>query len=173
MRLFSFVGGLVDRLCVIAGAFIGSQFPQFIQQYTQRLAGYVEALEKVVNELHRIASLSHKTLEQYIQKFRDSQDIDFIHQGDFMQETVVRWQEFYQILSELTQAPTVLKLYYFFKDLQLDIAKSTLACFQPGFSLTLEGVGYAAIGMILGWCFYQLALQLIALGYSRALQIFK
>ncbi len=173
MKIFSLIGSLLDRLCVVAGAFIGSQIPQFMQQYTQRLAGHVEALQKLINQLREIATLSHKTLEQYIQKFKDSSDQDFIHQADFMQGILTRWQDLHQALDHLTQSSMWLRPYYFLKDLQPEIAHSTFASFQAGFNLTFEGLCYAGVGMVVGWAFYQLISKFIAFGYTRALAIFK
>lgn len=173
MKIFSFINNLLDRLFVVAGAFLGSQIPQFIQQYTQRLAGNVDALQKLLTQLRNIALFSSKSLEQYIQKFRDSSDPDFISQADFMQGILMRWQDLHQTLDHLTQSSIWLRPYYFLKDLQPDVAHSTLESFQPGLSLTIEGLCYAGVGMILGWAFYQLISKSIAFGYTHALAIFK
>jgi len=173
MKIFSFFGSLLDRLCVVAGAFVGSQIPQFMQQYTQRLAGHVEALQKLIGQLRQIASLSNRSLEQYIQKFKDSSDPDFIHQADFMQGIISRWEELQQALNHLTQSSAWLRPYYFLKDLQPDIAHSTFASYQPGFLLTIEGLCYAGTGMILGWAFYQIVSKCIVFGYTRARALFK
>lgn len=173
MSIFSFVGSIIDRLCVVAGAFIGSQIPQFMQQYTQRLAGHVEALQKLIGQLNHIASLSQKTLEQYIHKFIQSGDPDFMKQGDFMQGILNRWQELHQALSHLNQSSLWTRPYYFIKDLQPDIAHSTLASFQPGLSLTLEGLCYAGAGMLIGWMIYQIASKIISFGVTRALAVFQ
>ncbi len=108
MRVFSFLGNLIDRLFVVAGAFIGSQIPQFMQQYTQRLAGNVDALQKLINQLRQIAFFSKKNLEQYIQKFRENLDPDVTQQGDFMQGIVTRWQELHQYLEQLTQSSALI-----------------------------------------------------------------
>lgn len=173
MPIFSFIGSLLDRLCVVAGAFIGSQIPQFMQQYTQRLAGHVEALHKLITQLTQIASLSQKNLPQYIQKFKASGDPDFIQQGDFMQGILNRWQELHHALDHLTQSPIWFRPYYFLKEIQPDIAHSTLSSFQPGLSLTIEGLCYAGAGMIVGWAFYQIVSKFLAFGWTRALAIFK
>ena len=173
MKVFSLLGSLIDRLCVVAGAFVGSQIPQFMQQYTQRLAGHVEALQKLLNQLRQIASLSNKSLEQYIQKFKDNTDPDFIQQGDFMQGILSRWEELQQTLNHLTQSSIWLRPYYFLKDLQPDIAHSTLDSYQPGLSLTVEGLCYAGAGMIIGWIFYQIISKCITCGYTSARNLFK
>lgn len=173
MKFFSFIGSLIDRLCVVFGAFIGSQIPMFMQQYIQRLAGHVDALQKLINQLHQIASISQKNLNQYIQKFIESSDPDFNRQGDFMQGIVVRLQELQLALEHITQNPFWLRPYYFLKDLQPDIARSTLDSFQPGFNLTIEGLCYAGGGMIFGWAFYQIISKSLTFGYHRAQSIFK
>lgn len=173
MKILSFIGSLIDRLSVVVGAFVGSQIPQFMQQYTQRLAGHVEALQKLINQLQQIASFSHKTLNQYIQKFRESTDPDFTRQGDFMQGIITRWEELNQTLEHLTQSPFWLRPYYFLKDFQPDIARSTFDSYQPGFNLTIEGLCYAGAGMILGWALFQMISKIIAFGYTRAQSFFK
>lgn len=173
MKIFLFLGNLFDRLCIVIGAFLGSQIPSFIQQYTQRLAGHVEALQKLVTQMHQIALLSHKSLEQYIQKFQNSTDPDFTQQGEFMQGILIRWQELSQTLEHLTQSPFWLHYYYFIKDIQIDIAQSTFASFQPSLNLTIEGLCFAMIGMILGWTIYQIISKCIVFGYKRVQVTFK
>lgn len=173
MKIFSFIGSLLDRLCVVAGAFIGSQIPQFMQQYTQRLAGHVDALQKLLTQLRGIASFSNKSLEQYIQKFKNSTDSDFLNQADFMQGILTRWQDLHQTLDHLTQSSIWLRSYYFLKDMKPDIAYSTFESFQLGLSFTIEGLCYAGIGMILGWSFYQAISKCISFGYTHAPVIFK
>ena len=155
MRLLLSLGSILDRLCIVAGAFFGSQIPQFMQQYSQRLAGHVSELQKLIDQLRQAASLSHKTLDQYILKFLSSADPDFAHQGQFMQGIVHRWEELNQALVHLSQSSAWQRPLIFFKDLQLDIAQSTLAAFQPGINLNLEGMCYAGLGVFLGWLFYQ------------------
>ncbi|MFI0434557.1 MAG: DUF2937 family protein [Parachlamydiaceae bacterium] len=173
MKIFSLIGNLFDRLFVVAGACIGSQIPQFMHQYIERLAGHVDALKKLINQLDQIAAGSNKHLDQYIQKFKESIDIDFNRQGDFLQGIVDRWQELNKTLEQMTQSPFWQRPYYFFKDFQADIAHSTFDSFQPGFNLTIEGGCYALVGMLIGWSFYQTIIQLFALGYSTIQSFFK
>lgn len=173
MKIFSFIGSLIDRLSIVAGAFIGSQVPQFMQQYTQRLAGHVDSLQKLLNQLHQMASFSQKTLNQYIQKFKDSADPDFMRQGDFMQGIVTRWEGLHQALEHLMKSPFWLRPYYFVKDLQPDIARATFDSYQPGFNLTIEGLCYAGGGMILGWALFRMISKIMSFGYRRAQSLFK
>lgn len=149
------IGSLIDRLFVVAGAFIGSQLPSFIQQYTQRLSGHVEELSRMVNTLRQAAAQSDKTLEQYIAKFISSSDPDFSKQGEFMQSMVVRWQELSISLRQLNETTLWNKSLVFFKGWSSDIVKATFASFQPSLSLTVEGFAYTAIGFFIGYLAYR------------------
>lgn len=173
MKLLSPIGNLIDRLCVVAGAFIGSQIPLFMQQYTQRLAGHVEELNRLLNQMRQVAFHSNKTLEQYIQKFISSSDPDFVHQGEFMQGILLRWEEFNHAFYQLSKSSLWDRPYVFLKEIQYDIAASTLASFQPGISLNLEGFCYAGIGIVLGWAFYHMISKCILFGCSRVKAILK
>lgn len=142
---------LCDRVMAVAGAFLGSQVPQFLQLYTQRLSGYVDALQTLIEQLKQIAATSHKSIEQYVLKFQESGDADFSGQASFMQHIFTRHSELKQTLTHLTEGPAWLKPYYFIKEFQPAIAKSTLESFEWGVNFTLEGLAYALAGMLLGW----------------------
>ena len=165
MRLFLSVGSILDRLCIVAGAFFGSQCPPFMQQYTQRLAGHVAELQQLLDQLRQAAALSHKTLDQYILKFISSTDPDFAQQGKFMQGIFHRWEELNQALVHLNQSSVWMRPYAFFRDIQTDIVQSTMSVFQPGMNLSLEGLCYAGMGMFFGWVSFRLVSKVIrALG---------
>lgn len=173
MKLFPSFSSLIDRLCVIAGAFMGSQIPEFMQQYTQRLAGHVDELQRLLNQMIQMAAYSNKTLEQYIYKFTSNSDPDFVHQGEFIQGIFSRWEELNRALLHLTQSSIVFRPYVFLKGLQYDIAQSTFTSFQPGINLSLEGLCYAGAGALMGWCFYQMISASISKGYTRVSTVFK
>lgn len=173
MKLLFSLGSLVDRLCVVVGAFLGSQIPEFMHQYTQRLAGHVDELQRLLNQMRQVAFYSNKTLEEYISKFTSSSDSDFVHQGQFMQGMVSRWEELHQALFQIMHSSMWGRPYAFWKGFQSDIAHSTLASFQPGINLSLEGLCYAGIGILIGWASYQMTAKCIKFGCTRTLAIFK
>lgn len=155
MRLLFSIGSLLDRLCLVAGAFVGSQIPPFMQQYSQRLAGHVSELHHMLEKLQSVAALSNKTLEQYIHKFLSSSDPDFVNQGHYMQGVVQRWQDLHDAATNLAQSSLWGRPFVFLKNLQPDIANSALADFQPALNLSIEGICYAGVGMMLGWICFQ------------------
>ena len=167
------IKNIFDRLSVVIGAFVGSQIPQFMQQYTQRLAGYVDALQTLLNQLRQFAFTSHKTLEQYVLKFKESGDSDFSQQADFMQYILAKHQDLQQTVEHLTQGPIWLRPYYFLRDFQSDIAHSTFYSFEFGFNFTLEGLCYAIGGMLFGWLFYHGLLRCLSTGYQKVVSSFR
>ena len=171
--MIRFLGSLIDRLFVVLGAFIGSQIPEFMNQYTQRLAGHVNELNRLVDNLQKIAGFSDKSLDQYIHKFITSTDPDFSRQGEFMQGVVTRWHELTFSLQALRESTMWNRPYVFISHLNADIANSTLRAFSPGFTLTIEGLCYAGAGLLIGYLFYQSISKLLQVGSTRALALFK
>lgn len=157
---------LIDRLCIIAGVFAGSQIPEFIQQYSQRLAGHVHELERLLAQLRQTASYSNKTLDQYIQKFMASSDPDFASQGHFMNGIFTRWEELNQALNHLSQSSPWSRPFIFWGDFQYDIARSAFDSFQPAINLTLEGLCYAGLGGVAAWALFRLISAAISRCFS-------
>ncbi len=167
-----FLSRLTDRLFAVAGAFLGLQIPQFLQQYTQRLSGHVESLLTLIGQLEQIARLSHKTLSAYIEKFKESGDVDFLRQADFMEQLVSRHEGLSEALQQMTQTPFWLHPYYFVKHFQSDIATSTFLSFEPGLVLTVEGGCYAVGGMLAAWTLFRLLMAFFILLCSALKSIF-
>ncbi|MBA3722978.1 MAG: DUF2937 family protein [Parachlamydiaceae bacterium] len=154
MPLIRLLNSLLDRLFIIVGAFVGSQVPAFVQQYSQRLSGHVQELEHIIEEIKKIAQFSGKTLDQYIQKFLNSTDPDFVLQGEFMHNVVVRWENLVKAYSNLQGSSMWSRPYVFFRELQYEIGETTFYNFKPSISLSLEGVCYAGLGIIFGYFIY-------------------
>lgn len=146
---------IIDRLFGVAGAFIGSQIPVFMHQYEQRLSGHLHELSHLLEEIRHIALLSGKSMDQYINKFLNSSDPDFISHGKFMQNLVIRHENLSKALYDLTTSTLWSKPYLFFSELKSDIASSTLHSFSPGMSLTVEGGVYALCGLVVGCLVYR------------------
>ncbi|MBA2369445.1 MAG: DUF2937 family protein [Candidatus Protochlamydia sp.] len=159
MKFLRFVYQVLDRFFVVFGAFLGSQIPQYLQQYTQRLAGHVAELDFQIAKLKKIAAMSGKTLDQYIHKFEQNTDPDFVRQGEFMDGIVIRWQELNQALSNLTEASVWKHPFVFLKEMDYSIARNTYESFQPGLNLTTEGFLYACLGILMGYSFYHLLIK--------------
>jgi hypothetical protein len=146
---------LMDRIFSVAGALVLAQAPEYFQQYTQRLAGHVNELQRYINAMQKIADLSGKSLEDYIGKFVTHQDFDIASQGQLMAEMLHRWSMLNESLQSMTSASLFYRPFAFFRYVQTDIAWMTLKDFSPAFPITLESALYALFGLVLGYALYQ------------------
>jgi hypothetical protein len=164
--MIHFLGHLLDRLLVVIGAFLGSQIPEYMNQYTYRLSGHVEELNRMIENLTALAKFSNKSLDQYIHKFLIQTDSDFSRQGEFMQGVVTRWHELTHIFNLLQESSVWSRPYIFVTQLNYDIAKATLYSFQPGITFNLEELCYTGIGLFIGYLMYQVLKKILLIGRS-------
>jgi len=149
--MFKWTLSLLDRAFSVAGAVAFAQFPQFLQQYLQRMGGHLSELEGQVGFMRKSAEASSLTLPEYIQKFTESSiDPVFSRQGIIMQNMVDRYNHLSSALSSLQDATLYKKPLIFITHLNTDIVHETWGTYQPGIPTTLEGLAYAAVGMIFG-----------------------
>lgn len=164
--MFKWFGGLLDRICAVAGALAFSQVPLFMQQYKQQLSGHVVELQLQVKAMRQAAMLTGKTLEQFIGKFSSSTDGDFARQGEIMHAMVLRWQALTDGFTALNEASTFSAPFVFLSHFNLEIAKETAGAFSPGIPLSLEGGVWAVIGIAAGYLlFYTVKRGLRAVWY--------
>lgn len=173
MSFLRLVSGLFDRLSVVIGAFLGSQIPAFMQQYTQRLAGHVAELQILVDEMNKMAAHTGKTLEQYTQKFLTSSDVDFVVQGQFMLTIEERWKNLSTSLAYLTDSSMWTRPYVFLKEMNYDIAQSTFHSFQPSINLSIEGMSYTLVGILVAFFIYQGIIKSLQLMYIGIRGLFR
>ena len=56
--MFKWSVALFDRMFSVGGAVAFSQLPQFMQQYSQRLSGHINELDRQVNLMQNAAEAS-------------------------------------------------------------------------------------------------------------------
>ena len=149
--MFRWVTGLIDRIFAAAGGVLFSQVPLFMKQYAQQLNGHVAELRYQVDAMRQAATNSGKTLEQFIQKFVDNTDVDFVRQGDIMAAMVNRWHDITNALTALQDSTVVTRPFVFMRHVNGDIIRNTWAQYVFGLPFTLEGLVYAVIGIIFGF----------------------
>lgn len=149
--MVKWVSGLIDRIFAAAGGVLFSQAPLFMKQYIQQLYGRAAELRYQVDAMRQAATNSGKTLEQFIQKFVDSGDVDFARQGDVMSAMVNRWYYINEALTSLQESSVLTRPFVFIRHMNWDIIKSTWSQYVFGLPLTLEGLIYAVLGIIFGF----------------------
>lgn len=158
IRLLALIGGL-------AGAGALSQFPEFSQQYLQRLAGQADALQAVVADFDASAQKAGLTREAALvdlagSTFRDA------HQAD-MRDTIVRADRAAADLTLLRAATPLERLTLPQRFRDTETLAATWADFRPAVPVTAEGFISAGIGFVAGWGVIGGLLALIAAPFRR------
>lgn len=153
--MWGLVSKMIDRLFAVGGAFAFCQLPLVMQQYSMMLSGHLAESRRQINMMQHAASLTNKTLQEYIAKFLGQQDLDFVHQGQIMQSMQTRHQELNQAYTSLQQSTVWSKPFVFVKNLDSSVFWDTVNDFTPGLTLTLESLIYAVIGLGVGVLIYR------------------
>jgi hypothetical protein len=119
-----------------------SQFPEYAQQYTQRLGGAVDELRVLVQDFDRAATDSGLTRSDALGRFATTGDTFIQGRGTSMERTFARY-------------------------LDTEIGARTLDNFQPAVPVTMEGFAYAAAGLLLGYLLTSGLLRFLMLPFRR------
>lgn len=135
------IDSLIGAVVAAAGALGASQFPAFVLAYRQRLGGHLA--EAQFNIRQTVDSQLYGTLDPEAQRA-------------LLVPMLAR-------LSELNDASNALSLarswelpWVFVRELDWSIARAALEGFQMSLPANLSGLGYAGVGLVLGWIVYDL-----------------
>ncbi len=158
-KVLSIMGGL-------AGAATLSQYPEFTQQYMQRLAGQVDALTVVVNDFEVSAMRSGLTRSQ---AFAQMTGTPFLadRQAD-MRRTFARHAVLGDNLAELRAASPIQWLSMPQRLSDPETFANTWADFQPAAPLSVAGFVAAGFGGLVGWSLAAALLALIGRSLRRS-----
>ncbi len=147
----SFLGGiegLFDRmLCVLAAALF-SQFPEFIQQYLQRLGGHLDEAQRQLDQFRGVAAHSNLTLGQFIANTENSAEPTVAQLGQVMHATVQRVHDLAAAETAIRDASMFMRPVEFLRHMDFSIVRATWAMFKPAVPTTIEGLAYAAMGVL-------------------------
>lgn len=163
-----FLDGLADRIMAIAGAIALAQFPQYYAQYIQRLGGHRDEARRAVSLYTKLAASFNLSLREYINIHLASHNKIFIASGKVIQGLVDRLQYLESAFQALRHSTPLTRWLVFLRVMDVEIARNTWSNFTPGIPTTMEALGYALIGLLLGWGFYQVVKGLIALPFKKA-----
>lgn len=123
-----------------------SQFPEFAQQYTQRLGGTVDALEQVVADFDTSAAASGLTRAQALDQMTGTDFLD--RRRTDMRATIARADRLSAALSDLERAGPFTRAYLAVGSTDGEVARETLAAYKPAVPLTFEGMTFALVGFL-------------------------
>ncbi len=143
---------MIARMLTLAGALTGaaglSQFPEFSQQYTQRLGGAVDELARVVADFDASAAAEGLTRDAALAEMTGTAFVDR-RRGD-MARTIARHARLEADLAALRAAGPFTRALHPARFGDADLLQATAADFRPALPLTFAGVSFGGIGLVAG-----------------------
>ncbi|SFV38282.1 Protein of unknown function [Devosia crocina] len=165
-RILASVGG-------VGMALILSQFPEYAQQYTQRLGGAVDELRIATEEFDRAAAEGGLSRQEALDRFNASNDDFLAGRGTSMTATFQRYDRLSQTLARIRGAGPVERLQSLPAYLDSDIGQRTLENYQPAVPFTLEGILYAAAGFLVGFAILSALVKVCAMPFRRRRPVYR
>lgn len=141
-RMMAILGG-------VSGAVALSQFPEFSQQYLQRLAGKADALAQVTAEFDATAARNGLTRDAALAVLTGSQ-VALDHQAD-LRVDFARSATMTDNLTTLRAASPLARLTMPQRFGDAETLQATWADFRPAIPATSDGAVMAGIGYAVGW----------------------
>lgn len=142
MRSLALAGGL-------AGALALSQYPEFSQQYVQRLSGAVDELRGVTIAFDAAARLGGLSREEALRELRGSSFGDQF--SDDMRARLYRYERLNADYQALAPATPLGRLAQVWRLRDSDLVRRTWDAYQPAVPVTGDGLIASAIGFLGGW----------------------
>lgn len=144
---------MIGRVLVLIGGLAGatsfSQFPEFSQQYVQRLGGAVDALSEVVAAFDRDAAREGLSRSEAL--------VDLAQAGGFgarraetMAATITRRDRLADDLAALREIGPFTRASVATRFTDSEIARRTWDDFRPALPLTFEGAVFGGAGFLAG-----------------------
>lgn len=160
---------MIRALCLVAGLFGAaglSQFPEFSQQYLQRLGGYVDALADQLMEFDAVALEAGYGREEMLEQMAQTPPMD--GQAAMWRRTILRHAQLSDDLDALRNASPIARLMMPQRVADTDLARAVWADFRPGMPLTGAGAVSAGAGFAAGWAIFAIALTMVTAPMRRS-----
>ncbi|GAB1362579.1 hypothetical protein MASR1M32_18150 [Rhodobacter sp.] len=161
---------MIGRVLALAGGLSGavglSQFPEFSQQYLQRLAGQVDALTEVAADFDRSAARSGLTRQAALEAL-GSEGFPGQHAQD-LRSTFARVERLTDTLTLLRLASPYERLMMPHRMADTELLQATWADFAPAVPVTSAGLVCGGLGFLAGWGIIAGLLALVMRPFRRA-----
>lgn len=150
MGVMSLIRSLTDRILFAVGLLLFMQVPQFVDQYTQRLGGYLQGQQEQLSRYQSIADHQFSgNLSSLIDDFNVSDKSSVREVGGNINRLAEQIEVMKIDLQVLEQGPFVAKLTHLLLNMKVDVANETIRVYSPGIPISLEGVICGLLGGIL------------------------
>lgn len=158
LRSMVFAGGL-------AGAAATSQFPEFSQQYLQRLGGAVDALGEVVADFDASATASNLTRDEALAQMQGTPFLE--RRSADMTRSITRYEQLNSDLKTLQGQGPFMRAYHGTRFRDAEIARAAWEAYQPAVPVNFAGLTFAGVGFVLGSFALSLIFGLLRMPFRR------
>jgi hypothetical protein len=153
---------LALAIAVLAGL-IGSQAPEFAQQYRQRLGGALEELNRIVSEFDAEIQRQSLTRAGALRRLENNTDPLARERGEDMGKAIERAARLNEQIEAMNLASPLMRLYVVATNFDPEIARSTLDNYEPAGPLSVGALTAGGLAALWGWA----ATRLVAWPFSR------
>jgi hypothetical protein len=161
------LGRLLIVIAAAIGSLIGSQAPEFAQQYRQRLGGALEELQDVVRTFDADAQRNRLTREAALETYGRSGEPFLRDRGTSMTGTLERFERLFAQKVRLEAAPPLMRPVVVLNDPDRRVLRGAWSDFEPAVPLTAAGFVWAGLGFILFGGLVSMVRQLVGLARRR------
>jgi hypothetical protein len=153
---------LALAIAVLAGV-IGSQAPEFAQQYRQRLGGALDELNKIVAEFNAEVQRENLSEPEALKRLEDNSDPLARERGADMANAIDRDRRLNEQIEAINSAGPLMRLYVVATRFDPEIARSALDNYEPAEPLSLAALTAGGLAALWGWA----ATRLVGWPFSR------
>src|ERR1700677_4306808 len=141
---------LALAIAVLAGL-IGSQAPEFAQQYRQRLGGALEELNRIVSEFDGEGRRQNLSRAEALKRLEDNSDPLARERGEDMDKAIERARRLNEQIHAMNAAGPLMRLYVVATNFDPEIAQSTLDNYEPAEPLSVGALTAGGLAALWGW----------------------
>ncbi len=130
---------------------IGAQFPEYAQQYRQRLGGAIDELNMIIARFDADATQNGLSESQGVLRLEDNPDAFVRARGEQMKDVITRRDKLQQQAQAFTDGGRFTRVWELATQADPTIAWRAYQNFEPGVPVTTEGIVSSIIGFVAGW----------------------
>jgi hypothetical protein len=153
---------LALAIAVLAGL-IGSQAPEFAQQYRQRLGGALDELSRIVSEFDAEVRRQSLSRAEALKRLEDNSDPLARERGEDIDKAIDRAARLNEQIEAMNSAGPLMRLYVVATNFDPEIARSTLDNYEPAEPLSVGALTAGGLAALWGWA----TTRLVAWPFSR------
>jgi|GEM_PF-2010801 len=147
-KVFSPVFSLADRVICVVMAIILAQGPIYTNQYLNVLSGALKEATINYNEIKEKAKENSLSVPAYIDRHVNSTEEIFRDTGEVLEKSVKRYDRYNEAFTAISASNVFMRPVNLIT--HFDPKLNEAVQFEPGVPVTMEGLGYAVIGILFG-----------------------